>query len=392
MIEVRQVREDELDAMLECMTTAYGVAKEEWADGFYNGPYNDLQYKRVVVADGKVVSCLVIIPSAIYLGGTIVRMGGIGGVATLPDERRHGYAGMLMANSIHALRDLGFATSALYPFSFKYYRKFGWEFASHCLIYSAKPGLLPPSNEAPFVRPFSEEDLPLVMCLYDQHYRNESGPFVREEYHWRRHILPRVTEKLVYDRGGVQGYLLARRYEEAGEKRFGIYEAVASTGEARRGLVGFLAKMDVDKVTWMACERDLESMALITPRAHWEEGYDPRAEIQVAQSFMFRIIDLKASMEALAPRIDDEFSVIMEDEIGVWNEPVTIRGGGVSAGVGRNRLKADVRILSQIYIGFLPPADALSQGKIEVSAPDVLALAEKLFPPSEPFIPQLDEF
>ena len=395
MIEVRQVQKRELDAMLECMTAAFGVAKEEWADGFYNGPYNELQYKRVVVADGKVVSCLVIIPSTIYLGGTTVRMGGIGGVATLPDERKHGYAGMLMANSVHALRDLGFATSALYPFSFKYYRKFGWEFAGHSLKYLAKPGLLPSASEASLVRPFTEDDLPLVMRLYDEHYGSECGPFVRDERHWSRHILPRAAEKLVYDRGGVQGYLLARRYEDNSEKRFGIYEAIASTGEARRGLVGFLAKMDVDKVTWMACERDLESMALITPRAHWEEGYDPRAEIKVTPSFMFRIIDLKASMEALIGRTDnsdDELSIITSDEIGVWNEPVTIEAGGVSAGIGRNWLKADVRILSQIYIGYLPPADAFSQGLIEVSGPTALALAGNLFPPSEPFIPHLDEF
>jgi predicted acetyltransferase len=388
MIEVRQVRKRELDAMLECMTTAFGVAKEEWADGFYNGPYSDLEYKRVVVADGKVVSCLVIIPSTIYFGGTTIRMGGIGGVATLPDERRHGYAGMLMANSVHALRDLGFATSALYPFSFKYYRKFGWEFAGHCLIYSAKPSLLPSASEASLVRPFTEDDLPSVMRLYDEHYGSECGPFVRDEYHWRRHILPKAAEKWVCD----NGYLLGRRYEEDGEKRFGVYEAVAATDEARRALVGFLARLDVDKVTWLTCERDLESLGLITPRAHWEEGYDPRAEIKVTPSFMFRIVDLKASLEVLTDRMDDELSIIVEDEIGVWNEPVTIKAGAVSPGVSSNWLKADVRILSQIYIGYLPPADAFSQGLIEVSGPDALTLAERLFPASEPFIPQLDEF
>lgn len=395
MIEVRKVWERELDAMLECMTAAFGVAKEEWADGYYNGPYNDLKYKRVVVADGKIVSCLVIIPSTIYLGGTIVPMGGIGGVATLPDQRKHGYAGMLMANSVHALRDLGFATSALYPFSFKYYRKFGWEFAGHWLKYSAKPDLLPASSESSLVRPFIEDDLASVMRMYDERYRGECGPFVRDERHWRRHILPRSAEKLVYDRGGVQGYLLGRRYEEDGEKRFGIYEAVASTGEARRGLVGFMAKMDVDKVTWMACERDLGSLGLITPRTHWGEGYDPRAEIKVTPSLMFRIVDLKTSMEALFQRmddLDDELSIVMSDEIGVWNEPVTIKAGGVSSGIGRNWLRADVRILSQIYIGYLPPADAFSQGLIEVSGPTALALAGEIFPASEPFIPHLDEF
>lgn len=394
MIEIRQVREEELDSMLECMTTAFGVAKDEWADGFYNGLYSDLKWKRVVVSDGKVVSCLVIIPSRIYIRGLEVAMGGIAGVATLPDERRHGYAGMLMANSVHTLRELGFPTSALYPFSFKYYRKFGWEFAAHVLKYSVKPEFLPRYSEAWHVRPFRDDDLPDVMRLYHEHYRDMSGPFVRDEAHWRRHILPRAAEKSVFDSGGVQGYLLGKRVEEEEENRYRIHEMIASTDDARRGLVGFLAKnADADRIVFASSRLDLESLGLLSPRGQWEEGYDPRAEIKTAPDFQFRIIDLREALKPLASRnpLDGELSIAMKDEIGTWNEPVTIKGSEVEARSGANRLSGGVRTLSQIYIGYLSPEDALSQGLIQVSG-DALRLAENLFPQTEPFIPKLDEF
>ena len=397
-MEVRQVREDELDGMLTCMTTAYDVPKDSWADGFYNGPYNELKWKRVVVADGKVVSCLVFIPAEIYLGGTTVSMGGIAGVATLPDERNHGYAGMLMENSVHALRGLGFATSGLYPFSFKYYRKFGWEFASHWVKCCIAPEMLPSYEEAGRVRPYEERDLPDIMRIYADHYGNRVGPFVRSEMHWRRHIIPRAGEALVYDEDGVRGYLLGYRGEEEGEKRYWAHEIIATDDGSRRGLVGYLAQRagEVERISIPSCARDLEMLRLMTPRAHWEDGYDPRSVIKITPEFMFRIIDLAGALRALIRRVSDfdgELTIEMQDEIGVRNrEPVTVRGAEVVPGDSPNRLRADVRVFSQIYIGYLSPADALSQGKIEVSGPEALRLAERLFPESEPYIPHLDEF
>ncbi len=401
MIEIRQAREDELDDMLGCMTAAFGVPKEAWADGFYNGLYNDIRWKRVVVVDGKVVSCLVFIPREIYLGGTTVPMGGIAGVATLPEERKHGYAAMLMENSVHALRGLGFATSGLYPFSFRYYRKFGWEFAGHWMKLYIKPELLPAYREAANVRPYAESDLPALMRLYEEHFSSMSGPFVRDERHWQRHIMDRAGEASVYDRDGVQGYLLGHLGEEEDEKRYWAHELVASTQEARRGLVGYLAQRagEVQRVVVPSCRHNLESLGLLTPRTHWEDGYDPRSVIKVTPGFMFRIIDLKDAMKALVQRIDHvdgDLTLMMDDQIGTWNSaPVTIRGEGTPEIVGGNSanfLKADVRILSQIYIGFLSPTDAYSQGLIEVSGPEALRIAEQLFPQSEPFVPFLDEY
>lgn len=291
MVEVREVREDELDSMLDCMAAAYGIDKESWADGFYNGPYNDIRWKQVVVKDERVVSCLVIIPRRMYLGGSTVTLGGIAGVATLPEERCHGYAGMLMTDSVRTLREMGFATSGLYPFSFKYYRKFGWEFASHRIKLDIKPEYLPTYTEAVRVRPFQDADLPDLMRIYQEHFSSLAGPFVRDERHWQRHILPRVQEKLMYDNGGVQGYVLGHRSEEEGERCFNACEMVAATDEARRGVVGYLAQRagEVGRIHIPSCNYNLEAFGLLTPRAHWEEGYDARGVINIGVDFQFRI-------------------------------------------------------------------------------------------------------
>src|SRR5947207_248211 len=67
------------------------------------------------------------------IGDAALPMGGICHVATLAAERNKGYASALMRDALRAMRAQGLCTSVLFPFSFRYYRKFGYELAgNHC--------------------------------------------------------------------------------------------------------------------------------------------------------------------------------------------------------------------------------------------------------------------
>lgn len=59
--------------------------------------------------------------------GHVALMGGVGGVATLPQHRRHGAIRACMKAAFEDMYQKGYLLSALYPFSFNYYRKFGYE-------------------------------------------------------------------------------------------------------------------------------------------------------------------------------------------------------------------------------------------------------------------------
>jgi predicted acetyltransferase len=401
MIEIRHAKPEELDEMLTVMTTAFGVPKELWEAGFYTYPHDDIRNKQIVIVDGRIVSCLEYIPAEIYLGGSTVRMAGIAGVATLPDERKHGYAGMLMEYSISTMRELGYATSALYPFSFRWYRKYGWEFANQYLIFTTKPDNLPPYHEAAQVRPYRDDDLPALMRLYDEHHSSRVGPFVRNEREWREHILPKYKKVHVYDSAGVQGYLIAGVGEDQDSARFHVKEILAGSEESRRGLIGFLGLLhpDYKTVELITSDFDLRQLRLFPPRADWEEGYESQADVRLRPGFMFRILDLKGALKSLVLRTPDfngELAIHLSDELAPWNEePVLIAGRGVpevTPGDSPNWIKADVRVLSQLYVGFMSASQAYSLGKIETSSPEALALAERLFPESEPFIPAVNEF
>src|SRR5579883_1559713 len=126
-IEIGSARPEELDTVLQIMCQAFQLPFGPARDIFYADPYFDLENKRVLRVEGQVVSCLTIIDASCWIGGAPVRMGGIAGVATRMEERRKGYAGQLLLDTARLLETRGYALSGLFPFSYDYYRKFGWE-------------------------------------------------------------------------------------------------------------------------------------------------------------------------------------------------------------------------------------------------------------------------
>ena len=77
--------------------------------------------------NGKICSSVYLIPYEIRFNGNTVKMGGIGGVATLPEERNKGYIKELFKYCFTEMFKNEQIFSVLYPFSNVYYRQFGYE-------------------------------------------------------------------------------------------------------------------------------------------------------------------------------------------------------------------------------------------------------------------------
>ena len=78
--------------------------------------------------DGKdLLGSIIVNHFTVGFDGHDVRMGGIGGVSTLPQWRRRGVIRRCFGAALNDMYEKGFVLSALYPFSTKYYRKFGYE-------------------------------------------------------------------------------------------------------------------------------------------------------------------------------------------------------------------------------------------------------------------------
>ncbi len=140
---------------------------------------------RVLYAErGEMASVVCVSPRKMYFSGAELSLGGIGGVATLSNHRRKGYAGKLNKNAIDFMKEEGYDISVLYPFSSEYYAKFGYRdfITPFGVIRTENLEQIPETGYN--VRKFEEKDLDSVEEIYDSFNYNKIGPVVRNKIYW----------------------------------------------------------------------------------------------------------------------------------------------------------------------------------------------------------------
>jgi predicted acetyltransferase len=400
-MEFRAATRADLEQVLEIRGTSFNIAGEDLPKPDQI-PDSDLYCYRVLVVDGRIVSCLTVYPTYVFVGASRVPMGGIGNVATLPSERNRGHAGALMRHTIRLLREWGLCTSILFPYSFAYYRKFGYELGgNHCHFWS-RPAHIPAFAESRHCRLASKDDLSQVQELYENYCSIRSCALVRPPERWEHFLANNGTRSVVFDHDAISGYLLCKEeIDSHGLRVLRVHEIVSSGPDSSRGLIGYLGRFQGDTVEWSTTVTDLAGMGLLCSVAPLREGHKPRGIATARPMFQFRVVDVLEAMKSRIPDLkwlDGELSLVIRDEICPDNaEPIAIgcRDGTVQIMQGHRThfcLEADIRVFSQLYCGYLSPTEAESQQLIRISDPEALPIADQMFPKFEPFITDVDRF
>jgi aminoglycoside 2'-N-acetyltransferase I len=90
----------------------HALAKElrEWFEREFGsaGHWRESDYYVLLRFDGQLAGRVGVFDSKLLVGGQIMRVGGIGGVATKPEFRRHGVAGAMLSHAAEFMKsDLG---------------------------------------------------------------------------------------------------------------------------------------------------------------------------------------------------------------------------------------------------------------------------------------------
>ena len=146
-------------------------------------PNEDL-YGASHAEGGPLAASIVINNKTSRFDGHTVKMGGVGGVATLPAERRGGAIRACMELALREMYDKGYALSHLYPFSTSYYRQFGFAPASQWLRWKVK---LPDLKRLPQVggsvaQLFPGDDLSPLSRLYNKVFEDTNFSCLREVF------------------------------------------------------------------------------------------------------------------------------------------------------------------------------------------------------------------
>lgn len=121
----------------------------------------DSQYAAFADDDETMLATMTVVPWTANFDGHPVPMGGIGGVASLPQHRRGGAIRACFAAALPDMFAGGTLLSYLYPFSTAFYRKFGYELGCDWVKWRLKLSGMPAPDVSGYWR-LSEPDCPLT--------------------------------------------------------------------------------------------------------------------------------------------------------------------------------------------------------------------------------------
>ncbi|ACK41815.1 MAG: GNAT family N-acetyltransferase [Dictyoglomus turgidum] len=333
------------------------------------------------IENNRLVSALNIIPMEGYVRGELFSFSGIGGVATFPEKRGKNYVHYLLKESIRISKESGSAFSSLYPFSFEFYRNFGWELGGFQKRYKIKTYSIPKFSEMEKVKRIPLEDWKIIKPVYDKHSKNFSGTIKRTEERWESIIFRTrtLTYLYIYEDKDIEGYLLYS-VEKTNINKVVVREMICLNNSAYRGFLSLFSRqaMTIEEVEWTVPLNDL--LPFILP--------NPRGECLVEPTFMIRVIDVEKALSSLKydENIKDKIVIKIKDEHANWNHgiwEIEIENGKVKLEKKENlepEIELNINILSQIIAGTISSQKAYELGYIEVNNFNSLHKFNNLFP------------
>jgi N-acetylglutamate synthase-like GNAT family acetyltransferase len=196
---IRRARAEDVETILDLL--AFYERPRSYFEPFYlSDPSYRPDQSWLVEQDGRLLAHLRVFDRSIRVGGARLRVAALGNLITAPYQRGRGHAGRLLEAILAETPDEGFAYSLLRAYQPTLYERYGWVSIEEELVRAELPSFDPGSVA---ITPFSGEDLPEVMDLYEETNAGRTGPTIRSPEYWRGQL-----EWLEEDR---DGFLIARR-------------------------------------------------------------------------------------------------------------------------------------------------------------------------------------
>lgn len=353
---------------------------------------------------GRLLAALRIWPFLAYFQGRPIPMGGVASVASWPEVRRQGLVGRLMRESLDLMRSEGQTVSTLYPFSYPFYRRYGWELGFTRTLYEIPLSELDPYRRPPGgrFRPAGPDDLPALDALYRRFVRRWNGPLLRESSWWRQRILdhsgapaPGIGPRraVLWEDGHrfraylVYGFQSPNPQAATAEQRLlRVYDWAVEDGGAFRALLSFLVQHDSMAASLtMPAPSDWDFLPLLV---------NPRVKVRKEAGAMIRIIDMDRFLHQVVPpkrrplppgeelaSLPEAVQIEVQDELAPWNQGrwlLPLGGGSVQPASGEPkgpeetmpRLIGSIQVWSQVLSGYLPALQAWHLGLLKLEAPE----------------------
>lgn len=344
----------------------------------------------LAVKDGeKLVAKLHIIPFSIYINDNKFQMGGIAGVSTYPEYRRHGYVKQLITEALQHMNQKQQYISFLHPFDVQFYRRFGWElFADNKKVTIEKKDLdMLPSNQGKILRDIPKDERGPIERVYETYAASHSGMLVRTQQWWKDHVYSEDhLAAYVNDNGDYEGYLVY----SVKNKEMEIIEIITCTQKAAIGLWNFICQHDsmIDKVVVTTSTHDLFPYYLKQPKQKTDVHPYFMARIVNVEEFL-KSYSFESTGEKVFIHVNDEYCswnigsyLLSDDSFTAYKE----KEGSVCAHPPKVGLQMGIGTLSTLLLGYKTADELYHLGEITGSIDDLQKLKRKI-PRLRPYFP-----
>jgi predicted acetyltransferase len=393
-MEVRRIRpEEKVAASLISTVVFLDERGEDYREMLKDPLAHSDGYENIWAAfddTGKMTAELTVHNFTMRYDGHEVGMGGVGGVGTLPEYRKGGYIRRIFEKALPDMRERGMVFSFLYPFSFAFYRKFGYEL---CRAHNRIKLPVGTFRNFPFpdgiTQYFPGDDIAPYAEIYKVFAQDKNLSIVRDENAWK-HFLekdPYVKKQYTYlhratmPAGGetesrkntpgkkadippADGYLVFTVGDDDGNV-LDVKELAWTTIDGLKALFGFIGGLSpqFSNFKWSA-------PSAFTLSSLFPESYD--IEIRHSPGGMNRVVNVPKALELLRVpegagrvviNVNDKF---MPVNSGVY--AVEWESGAVSVKTTDRPpdMETDVETLAQLVTGFLTPEQAQYRAGVKI--------------------------
>ena len=342
------------------------------------------------ISDDRLAAKVHILSFTAYVAGKPFKMAGIGAVATWPEYRRQGMIKKLLFQSLKEMKASGQTISFLAPFSFPFYRKYGWELAFTNKKYQVPIAYFKRDWQAKGYLQRIKPDIPLLDKIYQTFAKQYTGMLVREHKWWRDNILSDAGQIAVAysEAGDPEGYIMYK----VKDNTLTIKDFAYSSLNGQTLLLEFIANHDasVNRVDVTVPEDD--QLALLLDQ--------PTFEQKINHYFMARIVDLPEFLkqfpfethQALAPvtiAVDDSF---FPENSGVYQLSTSDSGVIVEKlDQSKANIQATIQTITMLFLGYKRPFELYQLGLIQGDAQAIQQL-ESYLPNQQTYITPADHF
>lgn len=369
MSEIHTLTAKNLDEFYQLYLYAFNNQDSEERRDFFNDRYEHSKVYGLLNGD-KLSSGMLSIPFKVNFHGVTYKMNGIGDVMSYPEFGGHGAITALMRQALADMRIDDVALSYLAPFSYEFYRRFGYEEVFDRAVYKIKNTDLPrvklSEERGQFLRLPLEDAISLIDEVYENNAQSRNGGLKRENWWW--HYLG-----LKHPRWQVGVYL------EDGQNASGyvIYEAAGNTFKIQE--IMYTNQLSYQYLQRFICQH--ESMfeefeyASGDPKGFPDVMANPYVvNVKIMPYMMARIINLQKFVDTY-PFIQKVKSLRLgvKDELipqnnGIWRLKVNVNGTSFEKISENERNLADIHLdiqnLTKVFMGYRQLIHLKQVGKI----------------------------